>query len=58
MIVKMPLKNVNQRKKKVGKMLKFTQDLLRKFYYPYNKQLYELLGDKKFLWNDIYNSEK
>ena len=57
-MVNMPLQNVNQHRKKVGKMKKSTHDMLRKFYYPYTKQLYELLGDKRFLWNDIYNSQK
>ena len=58
MIINTPLGNVNQQKKATGKMLKSTQDMLREFYYPFNKQLYEILGDERFLWNDIYKFEK
>ena len=52
----MPLKNVNSHKIGYGKMMKSTKKMLRKFYYPYIKQLYELLGDERFLWNDIHDS--
>ena len=33
-----------------GKMLDETKELLDKFFYPYNKMLAELIGDKRFLW--------
>ena len=39
-----------------GDMLNSTKKMLREFYRPFNEQLYELLGDERFLWNDIYNS--
>lgn len=32
-------------------MMDRTKNMLREFFEPYNQQLAELLGDKKFLWN-------
>ena len=34
------------------KMRKDTEMILKKFFQPYNRMLAELLGDKKFLWED------
>jgi len=34
------------------KMRKDTEAILKKFFRPYNQMLAELLGDKKFLWNE------
>ena len=31
-----------------------TRDLLLKFFRPYNQMLADLLGDRKFLWEDLY----
>ena len=36
-----------------GEMFDKTKALLDSFYRPFNKRLVELLGDGKFLWNDL-----
>ena len=35
-------------------MLNKTKKLLNKFYAPFNRKLAKLLGDKKWLWNDVF----
>ena len=44
--------HLNKAKRKPQKMLAETQILLKKFYRPYNEKLADLLGDKKYLWQD------
>ncbi|GFR79856.1 sulfotransferase [Elysia marginata] len=39
--------------KKMGKMLPETRALLTSYYHEYNVQLAKLLGDKRFLWDDV-----
>jgi len=34
------------------KMRNNTEMILKNFFQPYNRMLAELLGDKKFLWED------
>jgi hypothetical protein len=31
-----------------------TREILRSFFRPYNQMLADLLGDRKFLWNQAY----
>ena len=37
----------------VGPMLPETKKILHEFFQPFIKRLAALLGDQKFLWNDL-----
>ncbi|KAK7080939.1 hypothetical protein SK128_000255 [Halocaridina rubra] len=50
-----PVQNKNRKKMNIGKILNSTEDILRKFYEEYNKDLADLLGDLRFTWDDYYN---
>ena len=47
----------NYGKENVGKrgkaMLEETKLILDEFFKPYNEKLAELLGDNKYLWNEL-----
>lgn len=45
---------VSNKIKSIGSMLPETKTLLRDFYAPFNEKLSILLGDNKFLWDDIH----
>lgn len=47
---------MNSRKpedKLIGGMHEETRVLLRQFYQEYNQELAQILGNTKFLWNDV-----
>lgn len=45
---------VSNKIQSIGSMLPETKILLREFYAPFNEKLSTLLGDKKFLWDDVH----
>ncbi|XP_071115282.1 carbohydrate sulfotransferase 15-like [Haliotis cracherodii] len=49
-IASVPHLNVSKKKKREGPMLKKTRVLLDTFYSRYNRDLADILQDKKFLW--------
>ncbi|XP_048239440.1 carbohydrate sulfotransferase 15-like [Haliotis rufescens] len=49
-IASVPHVNVSKKKKSEGPMLKKTRVLLDTFYSRYNRDLADILQDKKFLW--------
>ena len=46
-------KKANARKANYPQMNNETRTLLDNFYQPYNKMLSELVGDERFLWDDL-----
>lgn len=49
-----PVQNKNKKKLYIGKMLNTTAETLRRFYEDFNNDLAELMGDRKFTWQDYY----
>uniref|UniRef100_A0A7R9YQ49 Sulfotransferase n=1 Tax=Chlamydomonas euryale TaxID=1486919 RepID=A0A7R9YQ49_9CHLO len=46
-------KRANAQSSRYPRMLPETRELLEKFFAPYNAKLAKMLGDERYLWNDV-----